>query len=366
MFNWFMKKNETVSQEPTVSAQEQPSAPPANRASRQSSNAAGNDTDTLIDAALDQIELAEKNLPAIKQKLLALIEDGTPRELLLSVLGALAANPAPQSAPQPSQRPSLISNDSSDKFPAAGFYEFLAWIEDTESYQRLYTDTLRQPPPDTCCFCGGNPDTSAPITLLNGWRVHEKCHSLLISNLQKLKSVLEARLLFDASPNVMSAFRFINTWWPGSPPDWQVRRKTIITRAKERCEDCGKPNDGSLEAHYIKPIEKGGNHALDNLICLCSACRSQYVLDETLGTEDADHKRRTYYQQKVNLLDLACEEGRDVRFTYRDDRDVISIRTITPREWRDRNGALYIIGFCYLLNDTGAFDIRAMTELSIV
>lgn len=371
MFNWLKKKKETPSLTVTAPVQERSTEDAAIVNPPPAANATTDDAGNLVDAALDRINCAVKDKPAAKQKLLALITKGMPQESLLAVLDALAASPVqiPQIAPQPQKEPSKISDIYSEKFPPADFYEFLAWVEDTEQYQRLYADAQGQPPPDTCCFCGGDPDASASITLLNGWRVHEKCYSLLTGNLKDLKSVLEAKILFDASPNVMSAFRFINTWWPGSPPDWEVRGRAVISRAGGKCEDCGKPDDDiddMLETYHIKPIENGGNHAMGNLICLCGACRSQYALDETLGTEDENHNRKTYLQRKMDLLDLALKGKKDVQFTYRDDKGVVSIRTIRPKEWEDREGVPYIVGFCYLLNDRGAFNLRAMTGLEII
>lgn len=380
MFNWLMRKNETISSKATEPTSEQ-MLPQDSNTSPQGNGDAHSEIEKQIEDALDGEIFTLRHRMAIKQNMMALVQRGLPTETILSVLDAFNTNASQDTSPEsvdakkeialskPKQQAAPASEQSADAalhFLPAPFYDFLAWIEDSEQYQLLYANSLNNDSSNTCCFCGGDPDASTSINLLNGWRVHEKCYNLLAGNLKGLNSVLEAKIFFDASPNVMSAFRLINTFWPGTPPDWPARRKTVVARSKGCCEDCGKPDDDirdALKVHLIKPIEKGGNHALTNMICLCETCRSQYSSDETLGSENQEHGRETYTQRKTDLLNNAMQTGKDVHFTYHDDKGIVSIRTFAPRKWEKRNGTVCIAGFCYLLNDVESFKLHSMTEL---
>ncbi len=376
MFNWFKKKEEeTPSSDRTAQAVPQSVAPTANETAPRKTGH-WEETGRKIDDVLADDMFAGKDKAVVKQNLITLIEKGMAPKVLFSVLAALdtsfAQAPAENPAPSQTQRnisPPVVRQDKKTEsevpvFPPAEFYEYLAWIEDTDQYKRLYFDAQHQEDQDICCFCGGDPGTSPSITLLNRWRVHEKCYSLLAGNLNSLKSILEAKIFFDASPNVMSAFRLINTNWPGTPPDWQVRRQAILARAGNKCEDCGWQDD-ILEIRHIVPIDGGGNHAPENLIGLCSVCREQYKNDPALGTANESGERKNYCLQKMELVESARTENKDVRFTYRDEKGTISIRTITPKEWEYIDGTRFINGFCYLLNDDGVFDVRRMSNLEI-
>lgn len=366
MFNLFRKKTAPDFPENTP--------PPTDITARKyspSRSAAQDKTEGLIDAALDHYRYSEDEVREIKRRLSALIADGTPLPAILAVLGALRCEPPKTMAPE--QTPSSAKQETARQpsgygksqygeiFPYAPFYDHLSWIKDTEQYQKLYASTLGQPL-EICCFCGGDPATYPVVTLLNGWKVHERCYGMLVNNIQNTRSPLDAKFLFDASPNVMCSFRLINSWWPELPPDWQVRCADILKRSENKCEDCGRAEE-PLKIVHIKPIGAGGNHELHNLIALCPICAEQYAADPTLGGVSADGSRRTYSEQKIAILEDARKNVKDVRFTYRDEKGTVSIRTITPKSWEKRQDVLNIVGFCYLLNENEAFDIRRMSDL---
>jgi|GEM_PF-5362919 len=364
MFNWLLRRNKTALSPEVAGTAEASEVLEAKEGERAV-------IEEQIEAVLSRGSFGAQDKTAIKQKMMTLLEGGLSAEDLRSVLNAFDTSRAPDT---PAANNEAIPENAPIEeeamiFLPAPFYEHLAWIENTDQYMQLYANTLNHESSEICCFCGGNPSMSKSITLLNGWRVHEKCYNLLAGNLKNLGSVLEAKIFFDASPNVMSAFRLINTYWPGFPPDWPVRCKTVMERAGGRCEDCGRPESdflGTLEVRLIKPIERGGNHALDNMICLCEACGRQYAADENLGSDDPERGRKTFTQDRMDIINLAIKEEKDIRFTYQDDKGTISIRTITPREWEYRKEAPYIVGFCYLLNDNEAFKLCSITELEVL
>ena len=56
---------------------------------------------------------------------------------------------------------------------------------------------------------------------------------------------------------------------------WAKARRACFTRDRYRCRKCGAA--GALEAHHVKPLDKGGaRYALDNLETLCRACHIEH------------------------------------------------------------------------------------------
>jgi hypothetical protein len=75
-------------------------------------------------------------------------------------------------------------------------------------------------------------------------------------------------------------------FWPGYPPDWELRRMLVFERAHGRCELCKWPvgnirlmDDGwrvvGAHVHHAKPIGRGGRHGLGNLRLLCGRCHAR-------------------------------------------------------------------------------------------
>ncbi len=53
--------------------------------------------------------------------------------------------------------------------------------------------------------------------------------------------------------------------------------KSVLKRAKNRCERCGKetgegPQAVELHPYYIQPIAEGGEHSIKNMVGLCPSC----------------------------------------------------------------------------------------------
>ena len=75
-------------------------------------------------------------------------------------------------------------------------------------------------------------------------------------------------------------------FWPGYPPDWQLRRMLVFERAHGRCEVCGwlvgelcAGEDGwrmvGAHVHHARSIARGGRHGLGNLRLLCGRCHAR-------------------------------------------------------------------------------------------
>ena len=55
---------------------------------------------------------------------------------------------------------------------------------------------------------------------------------------------------------------------------WEKSRRTVLLRAKGRCEVCGRP--APLDVHHIVKRSQGGSHDPDwNLIALCRPCHDR-------------------------------------------------------------------------------------------
>lgn len=238
------------------------------------------------------------------------------------------------------------------------FHDLLDWIEDTEQYRSLYEETLDQPGVDACYFCSGDASAAETVELTNGWKVHKRCCDMLIGRLVDLKTVQASRELFKLSPNLLCAHRLVNTYWPGTPPDWKNRLQTIFARAEGECENCGRAGM-NLEVVHVVPTELGGNHACDNLLCLCQECRAQHNLHIE---SEADGEWKGLYHVKLQQIDQALTEGRKLLFSYREKET----RVISPREWAKKRGYWLVKGYCYYHNDERLFNPRRMTDLKIL
>lgn len=157
-----------------------------------------------------------------------------------------------------------------------------------------------------CVFCrktkGGK-----RITLINAKFIHEDCHNFLeyrpeaISNqmmylYQKRDSIInkifsifnsdgenspiniEHKLvsLNHESQKIQNLKYKIYSYWPEYPPDWDDRRREVIEKAEEKCEECGQPEEYmGLHVHHIKFRGRGGSHKISNLIALCEYCHEK-------------------------------------------------------------------------------------------
>jgi hypothetical protein len=156
-------------------------------------------------------------------------------------------------------------------------------------------------------------------------------------------------------------FRLINTFWPAYPPDWGVRRKAVLKRAGEKCEDegCGETKD--LDIHHILPISKGGSHSLDNLICLCHSCHR----DRHGGLTGGAAQKPGIFQRKIEIIQEALDQKQDIVFHYRDNDGDETDRIITPWKWGVLHGVRCVVGQCHLRNAKRTFLVRRMSAMKL-
>lgn len=67
--------------------------------------------------------------------------------------------------------------------------------------------------------------------------------------------------------------------------EYQRNRAYVLRRAAGACEECGR-HGRPLQADHVKPLAKGGTHAVENLKALCSgpgSCHAKKTAQEGGG-----------------------------------------------------------------------------------
>jgi hypothetical protein len=59
------------------------------------------------------------------------------------------------------------------------------------------------------------------------------------------------------------------------PVEWDTLRKECYSLYDYTCQKCG-ATDTELHAHHQTPVSDGGEHTLNNLICICKSCHEDH------------------------------------------------------------------------------------------
>jgi len=68
------------------------------------------------------------------------------------------------------------------------------------------------------------------------------------------------------------------------PEDWLLRKNAIYERDKKICQRCSKKIQAKdIDILFVKPLEKGGDFYLENMILVCTDCAKveKHKIDET-------------------------------------------------------------------------------------
>lgn len=144
----------------------------------------------------------------------------------------------------------------------------------------------------------------------------------------------------------------VYNYWPDYPPDWPNRRAAKMSVQKV-CSDCGLHQ--KLQVHHDLPIAHGGNHKPANLIVLCESCHRR----RHGGREfDYDNQKSTSnYARNLEMLRIAIDSGRCVRFRYRKFNGERTSRRVRPSGLVTRSGVACVTGHCFLRNAERFFAI---------
>jgi len=87
------------------------------------------------------------------------------------------------------------------------------------------------------------------------------------------------------------------------PEDWLLRKNAIYERDEKLCQRCSKklqPKD--IDILFVKPLEKGGDFYLENMILVCNDCAKieKYKLDKTQSLKFLEIREDLYKLVKDN------------------------------------------------------------------
>jgi len=185
-------------------------------------------------------------------------------------------------------------------------------------------------------------------------------HKLNLLNEESLKVQALGKKLFD--------------YWPSYPPDWEERRQEVISRAKEKCQEC-KTKGESLHAHHIKPLSRGGSNKISNLMALCEGCHENKHGGRSFKYDDT-YSSPPSYPERIDTINKAIKSKKNITFNYYKVKQKKWMkRKVKPDEltkeiWIDGKTKfmldnLYLVGHCHLRDDKRTFRLDRMKGLKI-
>jgi len=181
-------------------------------------------------------------------------------------------------------------------------------------------------------------------------------------------------LLNEESIKVQALRKKLFDYWPWYPPDWEERRQEVISRAKEKCQEC-KTKDISLHAHHIKPLSRGGSNKISNLMALCEGCHENKHGGRSFKYDDTYSSPPTY-PERIDTINKAIKLKKNLAFNYYKWKQKKWMkRKVMPSELTKEiliDGKtkffldnLYLVGHCHLRDDTRHFRLDRMKGLKI-
>ncbi len=182
-------------------------------------------------------------------------------------------------------------------------------------------------------------------------------------------------LLSQESTRVQNLRKKVYDYWPSYPPDWEERRQEVISRAKEKCQECKTELEPYFHAHHIKPLGRGGSNKISNLMCLCERCHEKKHGKRSFNYEDT-YSRPPTYPERINTINKAIKLKKNLAFNYYKWKQKKWMkRKVMPSELTKEiliNGKtkffldnLYLVGHCHLRDDTRHFRLDRMKGLKI-
>ena len=183
-------------------------------------------------------------------------------------------------------------------------------------------------------------------------------------------------LLNDESIKVQALRKKVYDYWPFHPiPDWEERRQDVISRAKEKCQECKTELVPYFHVHHIKPLGRGGSNKISNLMCLCERCHAKKHGKRSFNYEDT-YSRLPTYPERINTINKAIKLKKNLSFNYYKWKQKKWMkRKVMPSELTKEiliDGKtkffldnLYLVGHCHLRDDTRHFRLDRMKGLQI-
>lgn len=257
-----------------------------------------------------------------------------------------------------------------------------------------------------CLICGS---TNCDRVLTDGTAIHEKCHQQLVAESRSFEHKIESlpekvrqiereieaqgglgsrmirwfarksdsreqlsrqieglksetRKDEEELTRIRESLRRLYDVWPEYPPDWQERRN--LKREGKPNVVCGRCRLLADDVHHRIPLGRGGSNRLENLENLCRLCH-----EKAHGGKEFDDNKSvsvsSVFQEKVNLLRSAMEQGAAVSFRYTDAYGKKTRRTIEPSDFETVEHTLCVVGYCRLRQEQRTFAVRRMSQLEM-
>ena len=153
------------------------------------------------------------------------------------------------------------------------------------------------------------------------------------------------------------------------PPDWDERKKEVISRDGKNCKKCGSLRH--LHLHHITLLSRGGSNKISNLILLCENCHSKEHGGRDFNGEF--NNLETAFSKRVSNIRYAIEKGKHIEFSYKKPSEKgYKKRTIKPlalvnlAHRRDNGSTLCVLGFCELRKANRNFALKRMKGLKVI
>ncbi|OSI22671.1 HNH endonuclease [Bradyrhizobium canariense] len=188
------------------------------------------------------------------------------------------------------------------------------------------------------------------------------------------------RVARDEHEATLAKIRLIYDLWPTYPPDWDERQRLTNARDHYSCNGCG--ITGRLHLHHMRALSEGGTNRLENLALLCEKCHSAQHGGRKFKYEDRRINEPSTIEKKIELLNKALSQNKDVRFRYKKPDGSTTTRKVTPGEMRkltvpglqsllgrkikiEKEGKLCLFGYCHLRKAKRTFAVHRMQRIEL-
>jgi len=262
------------------------------------------------------------------------------------------------------------------------------------------------PKKETCEVCRKSTGGKR-ITLINAKFIHENCQIFLEDRPREISDIMMAlyikrdsilnkiisvfyydkenspenieyklNLLSQESTKVQNLRKKVYDYWPHHPiPDWEERREKVISKAKEKCQECKTEWEPYFHVHHIKFLGRGGSNKISNLMALCERCHEKKHGGRSFNY-DKTYSKPPAYPKRIKTIKKAIKLKKNLAFNYYKVKQKkwmkrkVKPNQLTKEIWIDGKTKfildnLYLVGHCYLRDDKRTFRLDRMKGLKI-
>ena len=260
-----------------------------------------------------------------------------------------------------------------------------------------------------CLVCGEQikemtkMDEVSYILLLDKRYIHKKCLDISLRKLnslnvksrelkEKTNSIssyiidkLKGSKIHNELENTMKSIEKLSrgldkvfTFYPDYPPDWQKRRKTVLSKYNHKCSKCHRYKS-HLHVHHKIALSKGGSNALNNLNVLCEDCHLREHNQKSFSGDYNKFDSQNKFINKHQQLEKAIKQKSTIFFNYwkydkskKPWKKISSIRHVRPskigpleNQYKTSRTGLYLYAYDLNREDNRCFNISHMSNIKI-